>query len=296
MASGVSAQNAETPVDATYRSAATFRSDASEVRMSFSTTDRDNRVIATLQPSDFAIVDHDLVIRDFRSFTLTEYTHIDLTLLVDESGSISPQLRQELASVTRFVAQSGGVPEQSFSVLSFRDLKPTVLCQGNCRALDLGAQFPPVSSGGQTPLYDSVVFAARLMGQRSDHHTRKFLVIFSDGADTISLLSFSDAIDSALDNDVAIYTVDVSKAPHVRPGTLILRALAVNTGGRSFSLESGASNVLDAILRDFHATYTVAYKLPSHAAGFHLVRILPTRDLGLQFHCRRGYYYPNPEN
>ena len=296
MASGVSAQNAETPVDATYRSAATFRSDASEVRMSFSTTDRDDRVIATLQPSDFAIVDHDLVIRDFRSFTLTEYTHIDLTLLVDESGSISPQFRQELASVTRFLAQSGGVPEQSFSVLSFRDLKPTVLCQGNCRALDLGAQFPPVSSGGQTPLYDSVVFAARLMGQRSDHHTRKFLVIFSDGADTISLRSFSDAIDSALDNDVAIYTVDVSKAPHVHPGTLILRALAVNTGGRSFSLESGASNVLDAILKDFHATYTVAYKLPSHAAGFHLVRILPTRDLGLQFHCRRGYYYPNPEN
>ena len=293
MASGVSAQNAETPLDATYRSAATFRSDASEVRMSFSTTDRDDRVIATLQPSDFAIVDHDLVIRDFRSFTLTEYSHIDVTLLVDESGSISPQFRQELASVTRFLAQSGGVPEQSFSILSFRDLKPTVLCQGNCRALDLGAQFPPVSSGGQTPLYDSVVFAARLMGQRSDHHTRKFLVIFSDGADTISLRSFSDAVDSALDNDVAIYTVDVSKAPHVHPGTLILRALAVNTGGRSFSLESGASNVLDAILKDFHATYTVAYKLPSHAAGFHLVRILPTRDLG---HCRRGYYYPNPEN
>jgi VWFA-related protein len=296
MASGVSAQNAETPLDATYRSAATFRSDASEVRMSFSTTDRDDRVIATLQPSDFAIVDHDLVIRDFRSFTLTEYSHIDVTLLVDESGSISPQFRQELASVTRFLAQSGGVPEQSFSILSFRDLKPTVLCQGNCRALDLGAQFPPVSSGGQTPLYDSVVFAARLMGQRSDHHTRKFLVIFSDGADTISLRSFSDAVDSALDNDVAIYTVDVSKAPHVHPGTLILRALAVNTGGRSFSLESGASNVLDAILKDFHANYTVAYKLPSHAAGFHLVRILPTRDLGLQFHCRRGYYYPNPEN
>ena len=296
MASGVSAQNDETPLDATYRSAATFRSAASEVRRSFSTTERDDRVIATLQPSDFAIVDHDLVIRDFRSFTLTEYSHIDVTLLVDESGSISPQFRQELASVTRFLAQSGGVPEQSFSILSFRDLKPTVLCQGNCRALDLGAQFPPVSSGGQTPLYDSVVFAARLMGQRSDHHTRKFLVIFSDGADTISLRSFSDAVDSALDNDVAIYTVDVSKAPHVHPGTLILRALAVNTGGRSFSLESGASNVLDAILKDFHATYTVAYKLPSHAAGFHLVRILPTRDLGLQFHCRRGYYYPNPEN
>jgi VWFA-related protein len=270
----------------------TFRATVNEVRVTFSTTDRSNRVVATIQPTDFAIVDQDRVVRDFRSFTRSEYTQLDVALLVDSSESIASRFQQELAGVLQFLGRSAGVPEESFSVVSFHGLKPTVLCQGNCRALDLGAQFSSVTAGSQTPLYDSIVFADRMLGQRRDLHTRKILVVFSDGADTISLKSFSDALDSAVQSEVAVYTVDSSKAPHSQPGTAVLRSLSASTGGRYFTAESGIDRVLDAILEDFHATYTVAYKLPSYAAGFHLLRILPTRDLSLQFHCRRGYYYP----
>lgn len=277
----------------------TFRSNVTEVRVTFSTTDQNNRVIATVQPSDFAIVDQDLVVREFRSFTRSEYARLDVAVLVDASGSTAPQFRRELSNVVQLIAKSepDAVPDQSLSVVSFRDLKPTVVCDGNCRALSTAAQFPAVASGGQTPLYDSIVFASRMLARRSDLHARKILILFSDGADTISLKSFTDAIDSALDNDVAIYSVDISAAPHVYPGTLVLRSLAANTGGRYFPSELASAKVLDAILEDFHAAYTVAYKMPSQVAGFHLVRILPTHNLGLQFHCRRGYYYPsNPEN
>jgi len=284
------AQTAVTPADLT------FRSNVAEVRMTFSATDQNNRVLATVQPTDVAIVDQDRVIRDFRSFSRSEYTRLDVAVLVDASGSMTPQFHQELSNVTQLIAQSDGVPDQSFSVVSFRDLKPSLVCDGNCRALNTAAQFPPVASGGQTPLYDSIVYASRMLGRRSDLHTRKIVILFSDGADTISLASLADALDAALDNDVAIYCVDVSKSPHVYPGTLVLRGFAVNTGGRYFPVEAGTAKVLDAILEDFHATYTVAYKLPSRAAGFHLVRILPTHNLGLQFHCRRGYYYSNPED
>lgn len=291
MPGGGFAQTAATPAEMT------FRSNATEVRMTFSTTDQNNRVIATVQPTDFAVVDQDLVVRDFRSFTRSEYTRMDVAVLVDASGSMTPQFRLELSNVIQLIAQSDGVPDQNFSVVSFRDLKPSVVCDGNCRALNTAAQFPAVASGGQTPLYDSIVFASRMLGRRSDLHTRKILILFSDGADTISVTSLTNAMDAALDNDVAIYCVDVSRLPHVYPGTLVLRSFAVNTGGRYFPIEAGTAKVLDAILEDFHATYTVAYKLPSNATGFHLVRILPTHNLGLQFHCRRGYYYPgNPEN
>ncbi len=274
----------------------TLRSDVAEVRVTFSATDQNNRVIATLQPADFAIVDQDMVVREFRSFTRSEYTRLDVAMLVDASGSTSSYFRQELSNVMQLIAQNDGVPDESFSVVTFRDLKPSVVCDGNCRALNAAAQFPAVASGGLTPLYDSIVFSSRMMGHRDDLHARKILILFSDGADTISLKSFSDALDSALDNDVAIYSVDTSKAPHVHAGTLVLRSLAFNTGGRYFTAESGSAKVLDAILDDFHATYTVAYKLPSHAAGFHQVRIFSTRNLGLQFHCRRGYYFSDPEN
>jgi Ca-activated chloride channel homolog len=296
MVCGVSAQTVAIPSDVT------LRSSVAEVRMTFSTTDQNNRVIATVQPSDFAIVDRDMVVRDFRSFARTEYTRLDVAVLVDASESIAPQFRQELANVVQIVAQTDGVPDESFSVVSFRDLKPAVVCAGNCRALTTGAHFPVIQTGGLTPLYDSIVFASRMLGRGvlqsgNDPHVRKILILFSDGADTISLKSFTDALDSALDNDVAIYSVDVRPQPHDSRGTLGLRSFSVNTGGRYFPIEAGAAKVINAILEDFHATYTVAYKLPSHAAGFHEVRILPTRNLGLQFHCRRGYYYPsNQEN
>ena len=285
------AQTAAIPSDLT------LRSEVSEVRVTFSATDKNDRILATVQPTDFAIVDQDRVVRDFRSFRRSEYTCMDVVVLVDASGSMVPQFRQELSHVAQFIAETRDLPDESFSVVSFRDLKPAIVCDGNCRELSAQGKLPFINSGGSTPLYDSVVFASHLLGRRADLHVRKILILFSDGADTISLSSFTDAMNSALDSDVAIYSVDVGSQPHVSPGSLILRSFAADTGGRYFPIETGTGKVLDAVLEDFRATYAVAYKLPSHAPGFHQVRILPTHDLGLQFHCRRGYYYPiNPEN
>jgi Ca-activated chloride channel homolog len=284
------------------RSDAIFRADASEVRIAFSTTDQNNQVMATVQPSDFAIVDRDMVVRDFRSFARSEYTRLNIALLVDTSASITPQLYQELTNVVQMVARAQNVPDENFSIVSFRDLKPTVVCEANCRASSADASLPVLKSGGLTPLYDTIVFASHMLGRdMSGHddarHARKILIVFSDGADTISLNSFSDALEGALNDDVAIYSVDVSSRPHGSQGTLVLRRFAINTGGRYFPIEAGGEKIVDAILEDFRATYTVAYKLPSHAAGFHQVRILPTHNLSLQFHCRLGYYYPsNPED
>jgi len=270
----------------------TLRSDVSEVRVTFSTTDQNNRVVGTIQPTDFAIVDQDRVVRDFRSFNRSEYTRMDVVVLVDTSGSVAPQSRLEFSKVIQLIAETQGVPDESFSVVSFRDLKPAVVCEGNCRELYTQAKLPVITSSGLTPLYDSIVFASRMLARRNDHNTRRILVLFSDGADTISLKSFTDAMDSVLDNDIVIYSVDVGSQPQASRGTLVLQGFAANTGGRYFPIAAGTDKVIDAILEDFRATYTVAYKLPSHAAGFHQVRILPTHDLGLQFHCRRGYYYP----
>lgn len=272
----------------------TFRSDVTEVRMTFSATDRNNRAIATIQPGDFAIVDDDQVVRNFRSLTRSEYTRLDVAVLVDASGSVA-HFHNELESVIQLIARSDGVPEASFSVISFRGTNPTVVCDHNCRSLSASAQLPAIASGGSTPLYDSIVFASGLLGRRNDSRTRKTVVLFSDGADTISLSSLGDALHSALDNDIAIYTVDVSTRAESR-GLSVLRTLSASTGGRHFSLAAGDSRMLEAVLEDFHATFTVAYKLPSHAAGFHTVRILPTHNPGLQFHSRRGYYYGDSED
>ena len=294
------------------RPAATFRTSAAEVRITFSTTDQSDRVMATVQPSDFAIVDRDVVVREFRSFTRSEYTSMKIALLVDASASVTPQFRKEVASVLQVISETSGVPAEDVSVIAFRDLKPAVVCSGNCQALSTSrsasssanpnAEFLAVKAGGLTPLYDSAEFASRFLANRNDENkdngqrVRRILVLFSDGLDTISLSSFSDVIHEALLDDVTIYTVDVGR-PHSSNGAQVLRSFALKTGGRYFPIEAGSSRITDAILEDFRATYTVEYKLPYYAAGFHEVHILPTHNLGLQFHCRLGYYYPsNPED
>lgn len=265
--------------------------------MTFSATDENDRVVATIQSNDFAIVDQDRVVRDFHSFTRSAYAKLDVTVLLDASESVAPKFWQEFAEVAQLIARTDCVTEESFSVLSFRDLKPVVVCDGDCRTLGAGGQLPITERGGQTPLYDSIVFAAKMLGSRSAPRSRKILIVFSDGADTISVKTLTDAVSAALENDVAIYSVDVGDSPHISHGTWILRNLAFNTGGRYFPIELGTAKVLEAILEDFHATYLVAYKLPNNATGFHTVRILPAHGLRLQFHCRRGYFYPNnPEN
>jgi Ca-activated chloride channel homolog len=295
MACGAHAQGTHAPSDTT------FRTSAGEVRIAFSTTDQHNHVVANVQASDFAIVDQDLVVREFRSFARSEYAQVNIALLVDASGSVTPRFSQELANVLQIINGTNGVPEEDVSVVSFRNLKPKVVCAGNCRTVPLDTAFPAARDGELTPLYDSIVFTSDMLASAprvasgSDNNTkiRKILVIFSDGLDTISLKSFPDAIQAALAADVAIYTVDVGSRPHASEGSRVLRSLAIKTGGRYFAIEEGSEKIIDAVLEDFRATYTVAYKLPNHVAGFHEVRILPRHDLGLQFHCRLGYYYPS---
>lgn len=47
----------------------TYHSTVSEVRVTFFATDKNNHALATLSQFDFAIVDNERVIRNFRSFT-----------------------------------------------------------------------------------------------------------------------------------------------------------------------------------------------------------------------------------
>lgn len=272
------------------------RSYVTEVRLSFSSTDQNGHAFTMIQPGDFVIVDRDRVIRDFVSFAHSQDVPLDLLVLVDTSSSMNQQFRRELSDVVQLIAQTDGVADDHLSVVSFRDLRPTVLCERDCRTMNLETKLSVLHDGSVTPLYDSVVFAARQLAERGDQQTRKVAILFSDGVDTISLASLSNAVDAAVRDDVAIYSVDLSRKPHNAIGTAVLRALAANTGGRYFTTDAGTGNVIGAIRDDIHATYTVAYKMPSHTDGFHQVRILPTHDLGLQFHCRRGYYYSNTEN
>jgi len=274
----------------------TYRTATAEVRLTFSATDQRGHAIRTLGPRDFAVVDRDDVVRNFQSFARTEWAKLDLTMLVDASESVAPHYKQEIADALRLISQVEKTPDDESSVITFHRLQPALICPENCRASLVVNQISDVPANGLTPLFDGIVFAADLTSRSADLHTRKVLVLFSDGEDTISRHSAADAVAAALARDVQIYAVDLNPSGHSSEGTFLLQKLASATGGRYFTVGQGADKVYDAVLEDFHASYAVTYKLPGHAAGFHSVRILPTHNLGLHFHCRSGYEYSGRRN
>jgi len=269
-----------------------FRVNSTEVELSFSASDQNDHGYATLQAADFVVVDKEIVVRNFQSFARSDWTKLDLGILIDASESVTSRFRQEVADTIDLVSRTNGIPEDHLSVFSFRGASPEVLCSGNCRATHVAERLPSRQAGGLTPLFDALVFATDFLAQHGDPHAERALILFSDGNDTISRNSLAGAIDSARAAQIQLYGIDLN--PDVLShGTGVLRSLAESTGGRYLMGRAGPARALDLILEDFRASYTVSYRLPSNATGFHMVRVLPTHNLNLHFRSRSGYYYPD---
>jgi VWFA-related protein len=271
----------------------TYRANATEVRLTFSALDQNNHGVATLQASDFAVVDKDVIVRNFQSFTRSDWTKLEIAVLLDASESVSPHFRREIADTVDLVSQTAGVPDENLSIFSFHGLEPAILCAGDCRASHATDRLPAARPGGLTPLFDTIVFASDFLAHHGDAHAQKILIVFSDGEDTISRNSLRDAIASAQQSEIQIDCINLNNSAALTRGAAVLYNLADATGGGYFPSRTGAATALNVILEGFRATYTITYRLPSHASGFHAVRILPTRNLNLQFRSRSGYYFPN---
>jgi Mg-chelatase subunit ChlD len=271
----------------------TFRASTSEVRISFFATDEKNHLVQNLTQNDFAVVDSDTVIRDFRSLAHSNETALDIVLLVDTSESVAARLPGISEDVLRVASQASQSSGDTISVIAFSGLKPSVLCAADCGDTDIGPHFANFKPFGVTPLFDSLVFAADFMKGRMNPAKRQVLILFSDGNDTISQASGREALSAIVDSGAIVYTVDMNSPRQPTNGSTVLRQLAESAGGRCFSARSNPTAVLEAVIADLRSSYIVTYQLPSHAAGFHSLRILPKHNLNLRFHCRRGYFYEN---
>src|ERR1022692_1215873 len=146
----------------------TYRTNATEVRLSFSATDQNHHGVATLQASDFAVVDKDVIVRDFQSFTRSDWTKLEIAILIDSSKSVTPRLRREMTDVMELLSQTAGVPDENLSLFYFEGSQPALLCAGDCRARHSAEMLPAVPARGLTPLFDTIVFAADFLTRHGD--------------------------------------------------------------------------------------------------------------------------------
>jgi VWFA-related protein len=268
----------------------TYRSSVSEVRLVFFATDEHNRNVQDLRKDDFAIVDNERVIRDFSSFTRSTAIKLEVIVLLDSSESVFPHFKMEMKEILQLLSNWKWSPDDDVSVLSFDGTESHSVCAGDCGQItsDRIASLP---KGGATPLFDALSTATSLLSQRRQPDVWPVIILFSDGDDTVSKASFHDVLEKVMASGAQVYAIDVGGGGRPSHGTMTLRVLANDSGGRYVELREGALRIFNEVMDDLHSGLLVTYPLPESRSGFHSIRILPTHNLNLQFRCRRGYYH-----
>jgi VWFA-related protein len=268
----------------------TYQSTASEVRLVFFATDENNHSIQDLQESDFAVVDDEKVIRDFRSFTRSPAVGLDVVVLFDSSESVLPHFQREIAEIRQLISEWPFGPEDNLAVLSFSGIATHPVCAEDCGSSLTADQVDSVPKGGTTPLFDALEAVISLLSKRTQPDVWPVILLFSDGDDTISMSSLQRVLQKLLASGAQVYAIDLGSPTQHSIGTATLHEIAEASGGRYLRIGEGASRILSDILDDFHSARMITYALPESSSDFHSVRILPTHNLNLRFRSRNGYY------
>jgi VWFA-related protein len=162
---------------------------------------------------------------------------------------------------------------------------------------------PPISDtnqtlAGSTAIWDAVWATAEELISASAEHTRRAIILLTDGDDTSSRMKIHDAIERAQKADALIYAIGIGDRYTFNVDEGALRKIAEQTGGRAYfpKHERDLNDAFAQIQRDLREQYLVAYS-PSNKArdgSFRKIEIQlinPTlKQQNLKLNYRTGYF------
>lgn len=153
-----------------------------------------------------------------------------------------------------------------------------------------------------TRLYDAIIKASRdILANQSN---RKALIILSDGVDTGSDASLTDAVNAAQHADALVYSIVFSDAnaygtalgptgPSSSSGRKALTRISRETGGAAFEVSKKLSieKIFETIQDELRSQYNLGFVSDRPAEGPEYRRLtLTARRPGLTVQAREGYW------
>lgn len=269
----------------------TFRSTVAMVTMSVAVRQNDAPVRG-LVASDFEVSDN--FIAQKVELTPVGAMPLDITLLVDTSGSMDGtlnQMRGHLRDVSKQIRH-----DDRIRVLTVADDVREVF------GFRLGGSAPPLDSltaGGWTSLYDALSLAVIHRPTTDRGHV---IVAFSDGVDSSSTIDLVTLGELAKRSGAVLYTFVMvprplsfsrraipSREPPPRPP---VANIADVTGGATRFIEAAddiPSSFREA-LDEFRHRYVLRYPVPTWAPGrWHNVKVTIRREGNFEVRTRQGY-------
>jgi len=280
--------------DASTSTITSFKSRVDLVMVPVSVTDNKGRAVLGLVKENFRIYENKrLQVVDRCS---NEDAPLSIGILLDTSGSMQSKLDQAREAISNFLRAAN--PQDELFLITFSDTPLEIL--------DLGTSFEQISNEllyvqptGSTALIDAVYLAITKLNKA--RHSRKAILIVSDGGDNHSRYAQRDVHNLAKEADVMIYGIGLYdhffETVEERLGPVLMDNLSTLTGGKTFIIEdprdlTDAANKIAVELRNL---YMISYnpKQTPRDGKWHKIRIklvLPKELRALQLHAREGYY------
>ena len=223
---------------------------------------------------------------------------VSIGLLFDKSGSMVNKMEKAAEAVASFFKTANA--EDEFFLVEFSD------------GVTLSVPFTPDSGEQLRPHLARKAFSARhlldaidlsLAQMKKARHTRKAIVIISDGGDNWSRHSLREVRNKLLESDVQLYAMGIFDPDYLkkheaetRNGPALLDELARQTGGRNYTVSD--VNDLPAISakigNDLRSEYLLGYYTAATRDGkYHKVNVnlsVPDQMPPLRTYFRKGYY------
>jgi Ca-activated chloride channel family protein len=215
------------------------------------------RFVTGLDKSHFEVFDDK--IKQSIDFFSDDDVPITLGVIFDVSGSMAQKLQRSTHALRRFVETSHTDDEYFLVGFNHRaQLVRDFTTSGDAIVNSLTL----VQPDGRTALYDATYLG--IEKARQGRHTKRALLIISDGQDNNSRYTFKELRDLVKEADVQLYAIgilDLFRDDLGAYGESVLEELARSTGGRAFfpSSEVELVDVCTQIALELRHQYSIGY-------------------------------------
>ena len=275
-----------------------FRAGVDIVSLNVTVVDGASRYLTDLELDEFAVFE-DGVKQDLTFFNRRQQ-QIAMSMLLDSSASMEDKLPTLQTAAGNFVRRLR--PNDIAQVIDF-DSRVDVRQTFTGSQTDLLTAIDRTAAGGSTSLHNAIYIALKELRKvravTEQDIRRQALVVFSDGEDTSSLVSFDEVLELAKRSETAIFTIALrgveSQSRGFREAEFVMRQLAQETGGRSFfpARIEDLSGVYGQIADELASQYTLGYtsKNARRDGAWRRVVVQVSRT-NMTARTKRGYYAP----
>jgi VWFA-related protein len=277
---------------------AAFRTGVDIVSLNVTVTDGANHYVTDLAQNDFAVFEDG--VRQEVTFFTRRTQPIALSLLLDSSASMEDKLPTLQAAASSFVRRMKA--NDIAQVIDF-DSRVDVRQAFSGNQTDLIAAIDSTAAGGSTSLHNAIYIALKELRKvravSEEDVRRQALIVFSDGEDTSSLVSFDEVLDLAKRSETSIYAIALrgvdTQTKGFREAEYVMKTLAQETGGRAFfpAKLDDLNGVYAQIADELASQYTIGYssKNGRRDGAWRRIIVQVTRP-NVTPRAKRGYYAP----